>query len=202
MSSPPEYTGKPEDFLSRRYRGQHIPMTDAEKLWADAAKLQDDLDIFSQDLNSTKKVLNRLLNYERTIAKLEGEAPEPPPPAESEAVPAETTNTTHETVSDNKYDKLSVLLDEMTKRVDYYEKYCVGRMTDFLVLEREYKPVLRKCDLTVREDVPTTEARRLRSRIYDLLERFANEQRRLKELRRFVREDQNFKGFDAIDKKK
>ena len=189
--TPLEYTGNPEDFLSRRYRGHHIPVTDAEKLWADTARLQDDLDIFDQDLLSTKKVLNRLLNYERVIKKLEEETPEPPP-----APVAATPDATNESASHDTYVKLAVLLNELTSRVNFYERDCVDRMIDFLILSREYKPVLAKSQLAVREDAPSTEAQRLRFRILDLLEQFTHEKRRLKELRGFIKDDLNFKGFD------
>ena len=196
MPGPPEYTGNPESFLSRVYRGHHIPVTESEKLWADTACLQDDLDVFGEEQRFTAKVLNRLLKYKQSIRKIEDVTPEP---SLAESVPA--SEKTDEEESRTQYKDLTELLDRLTQRIHYYEKDCVSRMIKFLIKEREYKPGFGECKLTVREEGPLTEGKVLRFRIHDLLERLTHEKRRLRELRKFVKEDLNFKGFDD-DKKK
>ena len=194
MSSPPEHTGKPEDFLSRRYRGTHIPETEAEKLWADAASFQEGLDLYGEDLRSTGRVLEDILKYSRTNMKTVASSSEL-----EEAGPEALAEDTNGGDPPVEYERLTEMLKGLTGRVNYYEKDILGRMERFLTAKRNYKPDLKKAVIAERDETPQTEGRKLRILIGDLQEHLANDRRRLKGLREFVAVDLKFKGFKNLD---
>ena len=194
-SNLPEYTGQPEAFLSRRYRAAHIPESEAEKLWADTAKLEEGLDSHGEDLRFTARVLAYKMKYDPNTQK-----PTTGEPGTTEADMIDEM--VHEVVPIVEYRTLYVMLKALAKRMDYYERHVLGRMERFLGSRREYKPSLGPAVIAGHDKAPETEGRLLRWCFMDVQHRLTQDKRRLKDLRKFVAEDLDYKGFDLPKGKK